>query len=125
MKGRKYLKIEIPFCKTVQLKWKVVAKFSPDSISDFIPSIKNVDVESINSQHDDENENDDEDEDDDDSSDDDARTRFINSARPKDETIEDKKLRKQAVKEAKAEKRKNKIPKHLKKRKEKQGTKKK
>lgn len=68
---------------------------------------------------------DDEDDDDDDISDDDSKSRFTNSARPRDETIEDKKLRKQAVKDAKAEKRKNKMPKHLKKRKEKQGTKKK
>ncbi|XP_055320124.1 serine/threonine-protein kinase RIO1 [Sitodiplosis mosellana] len=55
----------------------------------------------------------------------DGESRFKDSARPKDESIEDKKLRKKAVKDAKAEKRKNKLPKHLKKRKEKQGTKKK
>lgn len=58
-------------------------------------------------------------------SDDDEKSRFKNSARPKDESIEDKRQRKQAVRDAKAEKRKNKLPKHLKKRKEKQNTKKK
>lgn len=52
-------------------------------------------------------------------------SRFKDSSRPKNETTEDKKLRKKAIKDAKAEKRKNKMPKHLKKRKEKQGTKKK
>ncbi|XP_054155807.1 serine/threonine-protein kinase RIO1-like [Oppia nitens] len=44
-----------------------------------------------------------------------------NSARPKDETTEEKKLRKNALKEEKREKRKNKIPKHVKKRKERLG----
>lgn len=58
-------------------------------------------------------------------SDDDGSSRFKNSARPKDESVEDKKLRKKAVKDAKSEKRKNKMPKHLKKRKERQGLKKK
>ncbi|XP_050545817.1 serine/threonine-protein kinase RIO1-like [Daktulosphaira vitifoliae] len=44
---------------------------------------------------------------------------FVNSARPKDEDLESKKLRKKQIKEQKAEKRKVKIKKHIKKRKEK------
>lgn len=68
---------------------------------------------------------DDDDDDDTSNSDDEGKTKFKNSARPKDETADDKRLRKQAVKDAKTEKRKNKLPKHLKKRKEKQNTKKK
>lgn len=84
-----------------------------------------VDIENDDGSSDDDDDDNDDDDDDISNSDDDAKSRFRNSARPKDETVEDKKLRKQAVKDAKAEKRKNKIPKHLKKRKEKQGTKKK
>lgn len=49
---------------------------------------------------------------------------FQNSARPRDESPESKKNRKKAVKEANAEKRKVKVPKYVKKRKEKMGTKK-
>lgn len=60
-----------------------------------------------------------------DSSDDDATSAFRDSARPRHESAEGKKLRKQAVKDAKAEKRKTKLKKHVKKRKEKQGIKKK
>ncbi|KDR20687.1 serine/threonine-protein kinase RIO1 [Zootermopsis nevadensis] len=44
---------------------------------------------------------------------------FVNSSRPRDESLESKKLRKKTVKEQKAEKRKTKIKKHVKKRKEK------
>ncbi|XKL63291.1 hypothetical protein PGB90_005655 [Kerria lacca] len=47
------------------------------------------------------------------------QSKFINSARPKHETTEEKKKRKKEVKEQKAEKRKVKIKKHVKKRKEK------
>lgn len=56
--------------------------------------------------------------------DDDERKAFKNSARPRDESPESKKNRKKAIKEANAEKRKVKVPKYLKKRKEKMGTKK-
>lgn len=68
---------------------------------------------------------DDDDDNSDDDSDDKDGTRFKDSARPRDESPESKKLRKKAVKDAKAEKRQNKLKKHVKKRKEKQGTKKK
>jgi len=44
--------------------------------------------------------------------------KYKSSRRPKDESNEEKRLRKLAVKEAKAEKRKTKVPKHVKKRKE-------
>lgn len=71
---------------------------------------------------DDDDEEDDEDSDSDSDGDD---SRFKSSARPKDESTDDKKQRKKAIKDAKAEKRKNKIPKHVKRRKERQGTKKK
>jgi len=46
---------------------------------------------------------------------------FVSSARPKHEEKDDKKERKKAIRDAKAEKRKDKIPKHLKKRKEQAG----
>merc|ERR1719318_121500 len=46
------------------------------------------------------------------------REKFVSSARPKNEDKEEKKERKKAIREAKADKRKDKIPKHLKKRKE-------
>lgn len=58
---------------------------------------------------------DEEEEDDDDGTD----SKFQDSSRPKHETLEEKKLRKKAVKEAQAEKRKTKIKKYIKKRKEK------
>ncbi|XP_033230984.1 serine/threonine-protein kinase RIO1 [Belonocnema kinseyi] len=45
-------------------------------------------------------------------------SKFINAARPRNETSENKKARKKAVKEEQAEKRKSKVKKHLKKRKE-------
>lgn len=48
-------------------------------------------------------------------------SKFVNAARPKGESAEQRRERKKAVKEARREKRKEKIPKHLKKRKEKQG----
>lgn len=48
-----------------------------------------------------------------------TKTKFVNSRRPKDETPESRNLRKKAVKEQQAEKRKTKIKKHIKKRKEK------
>lgn len=51
-------------------------------------------------------------------------SKFINSARPKHETAEEKKERKKAIKEKQAEKRKVKIKKHIKKRKEKTSKKK-
>ncbi|KAK6634112.1 hypothetical protein RUM44_004720 [Polyplax serrata] len=47
------------------------------------------------------------------------KSKFVNSRRPKDETPESRNLRKKAVKEQQAEKRKTKIKKHIKKRKEK------
>lgn len=47
--------------------------------------------------------------------------KFKDCSRPRDESPESKKLRKKAVKDAKADKRKVKIKKHVKKRKEKQG----
>jgi len=46
---------------------------------------------------------------------------FVSSRRPRDEEKEDKKLRKKALREAKAEKRKDKIPKHIKKKKDQAG----
>lgn len=46
----------------------------------------------------------------------DGKSKFIDSSRPKHETLDEKKARKKAVKEAKAEKRKVKIKKHVKKR---------
>uniref|UniRef100_A0A1B0DPR2 Serine/threonine-protein kinase RIO1 n=1 Tax=Phlebotomus papatasi TaxID=29031 RepID=A0A1B0DPR2_PHLPP len=49
----------------------------------------------------------------------DEESRFQSSARPRDESPDSKKARKKAVKDAKAEKRKTKVPKHVKKRKEK------
>jgi len=45
---------------------------------------------------------------------------FKSSARPKNETLEEKKARKKAIKEAAAEKRKTKVKKYIKKKKEKQ-----
>ncbi|XP_022226424.2 serine/threonine-protein kinase RIO1 [Drosophila obscura] len=61
-------------------------------------------------------------EDEDDSQDNDDGSKFKNSARPRDESLESKKARKKAVKDAKAEQRKVKVKKHVKKRKEKLGT---
>lgn len=58
-------------------------------------------------------------------SDDEAvKSNFVDSSRPKDESVDSKKARKRAVKDAKAEKRKIKIEKHVKKRREKAGSKK-
>lgn len=51
----------------------------------------------------------------------DNMNKFKDCARPRDESPESKKLRKKAVKDAQADKRKVKIKKHVKKRKEKQG----
>nr|XP_022911365.1 serine/threonine-protein kinase RIO1 [Onthophagus taurus] len=48
--------------------------------------------------------------------DDDGKSKFVNSARPKDESLEEKKARKKQVREEKAEKRKEKMKKHVKKR---------
>lgn len=45
-------------------------------------------------------------------------SKFVNSARPRNESLEDKKARKKAVKDERAEKRKSKVKKHVKKRKE-------
>ena len=45
----------------------------------------------------------------------------MSSARSKHETLIEKKERKKAIREAKADKRKDKVPKHLKKRKEQAG----
>lgn len=49
----------------------------------------------------------------------DEKSKFIDSSRPKHETLEEKKARKKAVKESKAEKRKVKVKKYVKKRNEK------
>merc|ERR1712181_61675 len=49
------------------------------------------------------------------------REKFVSSARPKHEDKDEKKERKKAIREAKADKRKEKVPKHLKKRKEQAG----
>lgn len=46
-------------------------------------------------------------------------SKFVDASRPKHETADEKKLRKKAIKDAKAEKRKVKVKKHVKKRKEK------
>lgn len=51
--------------------------------------------------------------------DDGEKSKFVDSSRPKHETLEEKKARKKAVKEARAEKRKVKVKKHVKKRSEK------
>lgn len=60
------------------------------------------------------------------SSDDESETtKFKDCSRPRDESPESKRLRKKAIKDAQAEKRKTKLKKHIKKRKEKQGLKKK
>lgn len=59
----------------------------------------------------------------DDEDDDDETSKFVDSSRPKKESLDEKKMRKKAVKEAQAEKRKIKIKKHVKKRKEKIGKK--
>lgn len=56
------------------------------------------------------------------SQEDDDMSKFKNSARPRDESPDSKKARKKAVKDAKAEQRKVKVKKHVKKRKEKIGT---
>ncbi|CAH1398002.1 unnamed protein product [Nezara viridula] len=48
-----------------------------------------------------------------------SKSKFINSARPRDESPESKKARKKEMKDQKAEKRKTKVKKHVKKRKEK------
>ncbi|KAI4494535.1 hypothetical protein M0802_008856 [Mischocyttarus mexicanus] len=48
-----------------------------------------------------------------------SEKKFINSARPRNESPESKKARKKAIKEQQAEKRKSKVKKHIKKRKEK------
>ncbi|XP_064551517.1 serine/threonine-protein kinase RIO1 [Drosophila montana] len=58
----------------------------------------------------------------DESQEDDDTSKFKNSARPRDESPDSKKARKKAVKDAKAEQRKVKVKKHVKKRKEKIGT---
>ncbi|EZA60946.1 hypothetical protein DMN91_004786 [Ooceraea biroi] len=50
-------------------------------------------------------------------SEDENKRKFVNSARPRNESLESKKARKKAVKEKQAEKRKTKIKKHVKKRK--------
>ncbi|BFF97321.1 serine/threonine-protein kinase RIO1 [Drosophila madeirensis] len=60
--------------------------------------------------------------DDDSQQENDDGSKFKNSARPRDESLESKKARKKAVKDAKAEQRKVKVKKHVKKRKEKIGT---
>ncbi|XP_027194258.2 RIO kinase 1 [Dermatophagoides pteronyssinus] len=66
--------------------------------------------------------NDDKSDDDNDESDKSSSGGFRHSARPKYETTEEKKLRKQAIKQEKRDKRQNnKMPKHVKKRKEKLG----
>lgn len=49
----------------------------------------------------------------------DSKSKFVNSRRPRDETPEGRRLRKKAIKEDQAEKRKSKVRKHVKKRKEK------
>ncbi|XP_031340794.1 serine/threonine-protein kinase RIO1 [Photinus pyralis] len=54
----------------------------------------------------------------------DESSKFVDSSRPKHETVDEKKLRKKAVKEVQSEKRKQKIKKHVKKRKERLGKKK-
>lgn len=59
-----------------------------------------------------------------DSEDGEKQSKFVNSSRPKEETINDKKARKKAVKDAQAEKRKTKIKKHIKKKREKMNSKK-
>ncbi|XP_026486787.2 serine/threonine-protein kinase RIO1 [Vanessa tameamea] len=59
------------------------------------------------------------DDDDNGDDDDDAKTKFKNSARPRDESPNSKKARKKAVKEEKAEKRKTKTKKHIKKKRDK------
>ncbi|CAG9826597.1 unnamed protein product [Diabrotica balteata] len=59
-----------------------------------------------------------------DSDDSDDESKFKDCSRPKHETLEEKKFRKKAVKEAQAEKRKTKVKKHIKKRKEKVSSKK-
>lgn len=56
---------------------------------------------------------------DDDTDENEGGTKFVNSARPRNETIEDKKARKKAIKDQQAEKRKSKVKKHIKKRREK------
>lgn len=56
---------------------------------------------------------------DDGSGDSEEKSKFVDSCRPKHETLEEKKARKKAVKDAKAEKRKVKVKKHVKKRSEK------
>ncbi|XP_032520741.2 serine/threonine-protein kinase RIO1 [Danaus plexippus] len=61
---------------------------------------------------------------DDEDEDDGERTKFKNSARPRDESPNSKKARKKAVKEEKAEKRKTKTKKHIKKRRDKASVKK-
>lgn len=48
-----------------------------------------------------------------------SETKFKPSARPRDESPNTKKARKKAIKEGKAEKRKTKTPKHIKKRRDK------
>ena len=65
-----------------------------------------------------------EDEDSNDSNEDDREeenetSKYVNSRRPKNETLEEKKARKNAVKEEQRLKRKDKVPKHVKKRREK------
>ncbi|XP_076246654.1 RIO kinase 1 [Calliopsis andreniformis] len=65
-----------------------------------------------------ESDNSEEDEGSEDESVEETETKFVNSARPRNESPESKKARKKAVKEQQAEKRKSKIKKHVKKRKE-------
>lgn len=48
-----------------------------------------------------------------------SESRFKNSARPRDESPDSKKARKKAIKEEKAERRKAKTPKHIKKKRDK------
>lgn len=65
-----------------------------------------------------ENEGSDNSEQDDSEGNSDEESKFVDSSRPKHESLEEKKARKKAVKEAQADKRKVKVKKHIKKQKE-------
>jgi RIO kinase 1 len=70
-------------------------------------------------------EGEDEDSSSDDSDDDVESSKFVDCSRPRDESPSTKKERKKAIKDQQAEKRKSKVKKHVKKRKERLGAKKK
>ncbi|XP_043464414.1 serine/threonine-protein kinase RIO1-like [Leptopilina heterotoma] len=87
-----------------------------------IPEIiaaKNLDDEDDDASSNSEEDSDSENSDDSANNEDEKTSKFVNAARPRNESLESKKARKKAIKEEQSEKRKSKVKKHVKKRKEK------